>query len=384
MALSVHTQQSQRNRLRTNQLRHLRTAVAHEWITQRAGSEKTFEQLAAVLPVADLYALTHTDGVDIETGGRPITTSSLDRNRFLKNRRALALPFMPNAWRTISRTDYDVVLTSSHACAKGFWPGRDALHLSYVHAPMRYAWDAQIDGRLDGAIDVLAPGRAALRHWDKNSTRWVDSFAANSTAVADRIRRYYGREARVIAPPVDVEYFASAQPTERAHLLAFSRFIPYKRLDLAIHVAAELGEPLVVAGSGPLEAELRTLAERIAPSLVTFVISPSQTELRTLYAGAKALLFPAYEDFGIIPIEAQACGAPVIGLSRGGSVDTVSDTRTGLLVDDQRMEAFAAATKSVIENGIDPQACRDHAAGFSSARFRAEIHQWLRQELADA
>ena len=384
MALSVNTQQAQRTRLRTNPLRHLRTAVAHEWITQRAGSEKTFEQLAAVLPVADLFALTHTAGVEIETGGRPIITSSLDRNRLLKNHRALALPFMPNAWRTISKANYDVVITSSHACAKGFWPGRDALHLSYVHAPMRYAWDAQIDGRLDGAIDVLAPGRAALRRWDKKSTAWVDSFAANSTAVADRIRRYYGREAHVIAPPVDVDYFDAATPTERGHLLAFSRFIPYKRLDLAIHVAAELGEPLVIAGSGPLEAQLRKTASEVAPALVTFVISPSQAELRTLYAGAKALLFPAYEDFGIIPIEAQAAGCPVVGLARGGSLDTVSDGQTGILVSEQTIEAFSEATRTVITEGISEELCKRHAAGFGSSRFRAEVNQWIRQALADA
>ncbi|NNE72635.1 MAG: glycosyltransferase, partial [Acidimicrobiales bacterium] len=359
-------------------------AVAHEWITQRAGSEKTFEQLAAVLPHAELYALTHTDGVEIETGGRPIQTSSLDRNPLLKNRRALALPFMPAAWRNISRDHYDLVVTSSHACAKGFRPGRDALHLSYVHAPMRYAWDREIDGRIGGSIDPLAPARSVLRHWDKGSTKWVDSFAANSTAVADRIKRYYGREARVIAPPVDVDYFSAASETERGHLLAFSRFIPYKRIDLAVQVAADLGEPLVIAGSGPMEKELRGLADEIAPGLVTFVISPSQAELRTLYAGARALIFPAYEDFGIIPIEAQAAGCPVVGLARGGSVDTVADGSTGLLVEDQTLEAFSAGTAALLEDPIDADRCRDHAAGFSSQRFRSEIGNWINDVLTDA
>ncbi len=354
-----------------------RIAVVHEWITQRAGSEKTFEQLAATLPGADLFALTHSDGVAIETGGRPITTTTLDRIPLLRDHRALALPLMPLAWRVASNERYDTVITSSHACAKGFGPARAALHLCYCHAPMRYAWNSAIDGRTSGSIDLLAPARNVMRRWDHNSANWVDSFAANSTAVAERIANYYGREARVIAPPVEVEFFSDAPRRKRSHLLAFSRFISYKRLDIAIGVSGRLDIPLVIAGFGPDEHRLRASAERFAPGLVTFAIRPDQHQLRELYANSLALIFPAHEDFGIIPIEAQAAGCPVVGLSRGGSLDTVKHGVSGILIEDQTIEAFADATARLLDNPPEPWACQRNAVNFGEHRFRREIREWL-------
>ena len=354
-----------------------RVAVAHEWISQRAGSEKTFEQIAQVFPEADLFALTHTAGVEIDTGGRPINTTWIDRSSLLRNRRALSLPAMPLAWRTLSDATYDTVVTSSHACAKGFGPAREALHLSYIHAPMRYAWNASIDQRAGGSIDLLAPARAAMRRWDRNSVQWVDSFAANSTAVAERINQFYDREARVIAPPVDVSFFSDAPRLERTHLLAFSRFVPYKRIDIAIDVAERLGVRLVIAGSGPEEARLRASAARLPSGQVTFVISPSQETLRELYASALALVFPAHEDFGIIPVEAQASGCPVLGLNKGGSLDTVEHGVTGFLAHDQTVEAFTDAATQLLGTLPDPWDCQRHAADFGAHRFRREIRDWV-------
>ncbi len=354
-----------------------RRAIAHEWITQRAGSEKTFEQISVVFPEADLFALTHTAGVEVSTGGRQINTTWIDRAPVLRTRRALSLPLMPMAWRTVSSETYDTVISSSHACAKGFGPGRDALHLSYMHAPMRYAWNAAIDGRAGGPVDLLAPARAVMRRWDRRSADWVDSFAANSSAVAQRINDYYDREARVIAPPVDVTYFSDAPRLPRTHLLAFSRFVTYKRLDIAIGVSERLGIPLVIAGSGPEEANLRAEADRLAPGQVTFSISPSQAELRELYARSLALVFPAHEDFGIIPVEAQAAGCPVLALNKGGSLDTVAHKVSGYLVEEQTIESFADGAVRLLDASPDPWACQRNAADFGAHRFRREIREWV-------
>ncbi len=188
-------------------------ALAHEWIDQRAGSEKTFEVLAGLYPEADLYALTNSMGSAF-AGGRPVRTTFISRIPALRDRKALALPLMPLAWRAASRQQYDLVITSSHACVKGFRPAREAIHLCYCHAPMRYVWDPH-DAR--GGLHRLeryGPG-AALRRWDRNSVRWVDDFAAISTAIQERIERSYGRESRVIHPPVDTSFYSPA-PRPRA------------------------------------------------------------------------------------------------------------------------------------------------------------------------
>ena len=360
-----------------------RLALAHEWLDARAGSEKTFEALAGLYPEADLFALTDTMGSGFDAGGRLVTTTFIDRIPPLRDRRALALPLMPLAWRTVTRRRYDVVISSSHACVKGFRPGRDALHLCYCHAPMRYVWDR--NDRRSGLHRLAGLGpRAALRGWDRRSSGWVDSFAANSTAVRDRIDRCYGRLSRVIHPPVDTEFYSPRPPGDPGDagpfpagpfVLACSRFIAYKRLDLAILAAERVGLPVVVAGHGPAESSLRALGERVRVP-VTFEVAPSDVRLRELYRSAAAFVFPALEDFGIVAVEAQACGTPVVALSEGGTLDTVVDGATGALVGGQDVESFAKGLERALE--IDaPQACVAHAAAFSRSRFEARVRAWV-------
>jgi glycosyltransferase involved in cell wall biosynthesis len=352
----------------------LSMALAHEWLDVRAGSEKTFELMCRAFPEADLYALTVNPSTDWDFGGRAITTTLLDRP-FFRAHRSLSLPLMPLAWRRITGRRYDVVVTSSHACAKGFNPGRRALHLSYVYSPMRYAWYPELDQR-SGFVPPFAT--RAFRAWDRRSADWVDEFASISTAVAERIRDTYGRESTVIFPPVDVEFFHPAPVAEeRTHLLACSRMIPYKRLDLAVEVAAELCLPLVVAGRGPDEARLRNLAERIAPGLVSFEIGPDDRRLRELYRTASALIFAAHEDFGIVPVEAQACGTPVVALDQGGTRDTVVPGGTGALVAEQTAAAFAAGVEAVLAAGISPAGCVANAARFSERTFTESLLAWV-------
>ena len=363
-----------------------RLALAHEWLQARAGSEKTFEALAAVFPEADLYALTDTLGPDFDAGGRAVATTFIDRVPLLRDRRALALPFMPLAWRTVTRRPYDLVITSSHACAKGFRPGREALHLCYCYTPMRYVWDPH--DRRSGLHRLAGLGpRAALRRWDRRSSRWVDSFAAISTAVQDRIDRYYGLPSRVIHPPVDTGFYRPAEPDDAAgavpagpFVLACSRFIPYKRLDLAILAAERVGLPVVVAGQGPAEAGLRALGDRVKVP-VTFELAPSDERLRSLYCAASAFVFPALEDFGIVAVEAQACGTPVVALAEGGTADTVVDGGTGALVDSQDVESFAKGLERALELNA-PQACVANAEAFSVARFDARVRSWVEDATA--
>lgn len=363
-----------------------RVAMAHEWLALRAGSEKTFEALAALVPHADLYALTDDLGSELHVGGRPVRTTFLDRHAALRRRRELTLPLMPLAWRTVTDEAYDVVVTSSHACAKGFRPGRTARHLCYCYTPARYLWDAH-DRRSPLQAVASVGVRQALRRWDRRSAGWVDSFAAISTVVAERIAVTYERDARVVAPPVDTTYFQPGADDEEADplpfaepfVLAFSRLIPYKRLDLAIAAADRVGVPLVLAGAGPHEAALREAAGR-ASVPVHLAGRVSDARLRQLYRAASAFVFPALEDFGIVAVEAQACGTPVVALAAGGSLDTVEDGVTGALAPTQDAGAFADALEAVLRRGGHPEACVAHAARFSAEAFAARAGAWIRDE----
>jgi len=352
-------------------------ALCHEWLARWAGSEKTFVAMASAFPSADLFALTVDRSCAFPFGGRPVRTTFLDHIPALRDRRSAQLPFMPLAWRYASRRRYDVVVSSSHACAKGFGPGRSALHLSYCYTPMRYAWLSAVDERRKaGRVGDVA--EAYFRRWDRRSAEWVDEFAANSTCVRKRIEDYYGRSARVIPPPVDVRFFTQSADDAPAETfaLAAGRMVRYKRLDLAIRACASVGIPLVVAGGGPEEPGLRSLAAELGVP-VDFVIGPGDEALRDLYRRATVLLFPGEEDFGIIPVEAQACGTPVVAYGRGGATDTVVHGVTGVLVPEQDESALADGLRSALEHPLDPLKCRENAERFSAERFCSEFRAWV-------
>lgn len=357
-------------------------AIAHEWLAVRAGSEKTFEEMALTYPEADLYALTWDREAEFEFGGRDVTTTFLDRSELLRDRRELGLPLMPLAWRTIAvRDDYDVVLSSCHAFVRHFPPAKTATHYCYCHTPLRYAWVPELDRRTERRIPLKSSAEAALRRLDLRTVPDVDHFAANSTTVRERIRECYGRDAVVIHPPVDTDYYSlPEQPTVRAGVLAVSRFVPYKSVRLALEAAAAAGVPITIAGKGPEEAALRSLAVELKAE-ATFEISPSDERLRELYRTAAALVFPANEDFGIIPVEAQACGAPVVALDLGGARDTVVQGETGIRVADQTVPEFAAAIGELLAAPPAPETCRANAEGFSAARFRRELQEWMSPSL---
>ena len=355
-----------------------RIAVVHEWIDRRAGSEQVFERIAALLPAADLFTLTRSAATDLDLGSRSLRVSRLD-TPWLRRHRPLTLAAMPAVWHYLSRSQYDIVISSTHAFGRYFGPARSALHLNYCHVPMRYVWDPALDRRGSSLARFGGPLlRPPLRWLDRRSVRWTDSIAANSLETARRIRQYYGREAEVIYPPVDVEFFRRVVPMQqRRYLLAVSRFVEYKRLDIAIDASAAVGIPLVVAGGGPLEDRLRLQAAAAHPGGVEFVIQPSASELRDLYAGAAALVFPAVEDFGMVAVEAQAAGTPVVAMRIGGTAESVIDGRTGVLVDQQTPRAFIEGIQRVLEQGPSSDQCRRNAIRFSQSEFDRCFLDWL-------
>lgn len=353
-----------------------RIAIAHEWLEIRAGSEKTFETMSEALPDADLYALTKEPGVCFRLH-RPVTTTVLDRGPVLRRRRELTLPLMPLAWKMLRGAgEYDKVLTSSHACAKAFPPARRALHFCYCHTPMRYAWDRAIDTRGGRASLALRPVLGGLQLWDRLAADSVDHFAANSEAVRERVWRFYQRDAVVIHPPVDTDWYTPQPGVERRGALAVSRFIPYKRLDLSIRACAEAGVSLTVAGSGPGEAQLRRIAAQVGGS-TRFEIGPSDERLRALYQQSEVVVFPAKEDFGMVAVEAQACGTPVVALDEGGARDTVIEGTTGYRVATDDVGALAEAVRGAIAAGFSPHECRANAERFSKPLFMLRLRTWM-------
>lgn len=350
-------------------------ALVHEWVAQRAGSELVFERLAQLLPGSELVTLSWEPGAVLDVPQSEVEVSMLDAG-VLRGRRAATLAAMPWVWRSLGRShDDDIVVSSSHAFARCFAEtARPAVHLGYVHTPARYLWFPEADAR---AATAPAPLLRRLRAIDKRSARSAH-LAANSAATGERVRAVYDRPSVVIPPPVDVDFFggtAPASPSDRRHLLSVGRWIPYKRHDVAIEAAIRLGMPIVVAGGGPLAPRLQAMAG--GSDLVRLCHNPNDAELRTLYRDAIALLYPAHEDFGIVPVEAQAAGTPVVALDVGGTRDSVIDGSTGIHVHQQSVDAFAAGVRRLVDEGIDPVRCQQHARTYSYPSFDERVRDWI-------
>lgn len=351
----------------------MRIAIVHEWIAARAGSEQTFEALGRAFPEADLYALSCRPGAELDTGGRKIRTTWLD-NRIFRERRSVTLPLMPFAWRSLGRGRYDVVISSHHAFAHtNLLAEGTGTHLSYVHSPARYLWSPEIDGR--GGGHALLPARAILRSFDRRATHRVRSYAANSSAVAERIQQFWGRDAMVIAPPVHTDFFHPTDPVDRqGYLLAVGRWIPYKNLSYAVSVANHARMPVKIAGSGP--DRLRIEAAAAAATVpVEIIESPSNERLRDLYQRAAVLLFPAHEDFGLVPVEAQAAGTPVVAPAMGGVLDTVINGVSGVLTESLSLAELTDAIH--VAQTLKPDDCIKSAERFNVGRFIRNIQEWV-------
>ncbi len=374
-----------------------RVALVHDWLTGMRGGEKVLEAIAVQHPEAPIYTLFHFRGsVSPALESHPIVPSFLQRAPGVRRHYRRYLPFFPAAVEDFDLGGFDLVISTSHCVAKGAIPAPGARHLCYCHTPMRYAWD-QEHAYFPGRRGVLARARglalSSLRTWDAASVPRVDLFVANSRFVAERIRRYYGRQAEVLAPPVDTEHFTPAGADDRAvteedgrpYCLAVSALNPYKRVDLAVRACAAAGIDLVVVGDGPdrkrlvrqARAQMREMGrggDEIAPA-IRFAGRVPAGELRALYRGARCLLQPGVEDFGIAPVEALACGTPVVALGRGGVLDIVEDGRHGLLCppgghDRNRVDDLAAAIDKIHSIRFNQLDLRRQAERFSVARFQ--------------
>ena len=342
----------------------------HEWLISWGGSESVLLSLARLFPDAPIFTSIYApdDRVRAAFSDHEIHTTALQMLPRVQSFYRGTLPLMPWAFGRIDLSDFDLVVSSSHAFAKSVRVAPGATHLCYCHTPPRYLWDLY-DSYNPGLLGALrAPLMRSLRNRDAEAARHVHSFVANSMYVADRIARSYGRESRVIYPPVDVDEFRFAYD-ERLNYLAGGRMVRYKRLDLAIEAANRFRLPLVVFGDGPERARL----ERLAGPTVEFVGLVSTVQLATLVAQARAFLFPGVDDFGILPVEVQAGGCPVIALARGGALETVRSGETGLLYEDDSVEGLLDAIRRFEMETFDSEVCRKNALRFNRNRFEEEM-----------
>jgi glycosyltransferase involved in cell wall biosynthesis len=363
----------------------MKVALVHDWLTGMRGGEKVLEVLCELYPAADLYTLVHRPGsVSPSIEGHPIRTSFIQRLPLAAQQYRRYLPIFPLAIERLPVNGYDLVISSSHCVAKSVIARGPGRHICYCHSPMRYAWD-QFDAYFGPArVGPLAsrwvyrPVLDRLARWDRATAARVDRFVANSRHVAGRICRYYNRAASVVYPPVDTVFFHPGPPTPEPHFLIVSALVPYKRIDLAIEACARMQVPLRIAGDGPERAAL----ERRARGSALFLGPLSGEALRAEYRRARAVLLPGEEDFGIVPVEAQACATPVVALGRGGALETVRDGETGVLFPDATVDSLAAALDRVSRISFDRAALRRHAEEFSRDRHVAALRSLIDETLA--
>lgn len=364
----------------------VKIAIVCDWLVTYAGAERVLEQMLEVFPEADLFAL--VDFVPEEQRGflhgkQPRTTFIQHLPGARKHYRQY-LPLMPLAIEQLDLFGYDVVLSSSHCVAKGVLTGPDQLHISYVHSPIRYAWDLQHQYLHEAGLEHGLKSWLAriilhyMRIWDTRTANGVDAFIANSQFIARRIKKVYGREAEVIYPPVDISKFNLCTEKEDYYLTA-SRMVPYKKMKLIVEAFNQMPDKnLVVIGTGPEYAKTKAIA---GPNITMMGYQPDDV-LQDKMQHAKAFVFAAEEDFGITPVEAQACGTPVIAYGRGGALETVKDGETGCFFPEQTKESIIEAIKNFdAQQAITPEKCRKNAERFSIMRFREQLKDYIKMSL---
>jgi glycosyltransferase involved in cell wall biosynthesis len=360
----------------------MRTAVVHDWLNGMRGGEKVLEEILPLVPDPTIFTLFHVPGSVSQAIERfPIRASFLNRLPLSRRGYRNYLPFFSSAVEGFDLSGFDLVVSSSHCVAKGAIAPQGAPHLCYCHTPVRYAWD-QLDTYFPKAAPLSSLKRRValrLREWDRTTAGRPTRYLANSAAVAERIRRHYGRTAAICHPPVDVSFFTPGPGARRDFLLAVGALVPYKRFGEAVAAARSLGRRLVIVGRGPEERRLRA---RAGPSVETLA-DQTPEELRDLYRTCAAYVQPGEEDFGIAAVEALACGAPVVALARGGVLDIVEDGKTGVLFSEEGAGGLAAAVRRSASMAFDPTVLRTSALRFSPERFREGFGRAL-AELAEA
>lgn len=369
----------------------MRVAIIHDWLTVYAGAEKVLEQIINLYPQADIYSL--IDFVPKKERNflkyKPVTTSFIQRLPLSKKRYRHYLPLMPLAIEQFDLSKYDLVISSSYAVAKGVITGPNQIHISYVHSPIRYAWDLQHQYLKESGLDKGIKGWIAkyilhkIRQWDFRSAHNVDYLIANSKFIAKRIWKVYRRDSKVIYPPVDLNSFELFENKEDFYLTA-SRMVPYKKIDMIVEAFSNLKDKkLIVIGDGP---EYSKIASK-AGSNVLLLGYQSFDVLKNYMQRARAFIFAAEEDFGITPVEAQACGTPVIAFGKGGVLETIcgldSNRPTGVFFNEQTFSSLINAIETFEKNekNIIYKNCRLNALRFSTDRFKNEFKEYIENKI---
>lgn len=346
-----------------------RVAIVHYWLLSMRGGEKVIERLCNLFPDADIFTLVADPaGLSETIRSHRITTSFLQKIGGRKHYQKM-LPLMPFALESFDLREYDLIISSEAGPAKGIITRPDALHICYCHSPMRYIWDLYPEYRAQAGrftrvmMSLMTP---PLRTWDVTTAARVDYFIANSAYVAQRIRKFYRRDAEVIHPPVETRRFTRAETSVGDYYLCAGQITPYKRVDLAVKACTQTGRKLKVVGSGA-GLELR----KMAGPTIEFIDRADDQTMEYLFANCRALIYPGLEDFGILPLEVSASGRPVLAFGKGGALETVVNGRTGLLFAEQEVESIIDVLEryETMKNEFDPGICRAHAASFDSEHF---------------
>ncbi len=359
----------------------MKVAIVHDWLVNYGGAERVVEAMLSIFPQAEIFTLVY----DKKKMGKffpenKIHTSFVQKLPFSTKMYTKMLTLMPKAFESFDFSDYDLVLCSSSCCAKGVITPPSVPHIAYIHSPMRYAWDQYFEykkrsGKLTQFfMDKMMP---KIRLWDFVSSQRIDKVIVNSKYIQRRTKKYWNIDSTVIYPPVDVERLAPNNREAEDFYVVFSRFVPYKRIDLAIKACGQLKKNLVVIGSGSQEKELKKLASTYKDASIIFTGRISDEQVKDYLQRCKAMIFSAEEDFGIIPVEVQACGRPVIAFGKGGAKETVIDGKTGVFFNEQTessvidaINRFEELNKSKI---FDSQQIVLHAKTFSTKRFCDEL-----------
>jgi glycosyltransferase involved in cell wall biosynthesis len=359
----------------------MKVALVHDYLNQYGGAERVLEAFCEMFPHAPIYTLVYDaklTGFAFE--GRNIKTSFLQKMPFAASRHRYFPVFMPHAIEQFDLSGYDLVLSDSGSYAKGVITKPDTAHISYCHTPHRYVWDNSHklieEFRYPRVVKALSPlFMTYVRIWDAQAAERPDAFIANSEFIAKRIKKYYGREAEVIYPPLNTERFGIGKKGD--YFLMAGRMVPYKKFDIAIEAFNRLGMRLKIIGDGPERKKL----ERKSRSNVEFLGLVSEPYLADYYSRAQALIFPQEEDFGVVAGEAMASGTPVIAFRAGGALEIIKENEDGIFFDRQTSDSLVDAIGRFQNMKFDPFLIREHAMRFDKARFKHEIENFISQYL---
>jgi len=353
----------------------MKIALVHDYLVQDGGAEKVLEVLQDIWPEAPTFVLFFDKEKMSQFANKDIRTSFLQRFPFATKKYQWYISLMPTATEHYDLREFDVVISSTSAFAKGILTRPDAVHICYCHTPTRYLWtDTQSyirELRVPTFIKALLPPiLSRLRMWDHQAADRVDYFIANSQTVSDRIKKYYRKNSQVIYPPVETTHF-HISPKPKTYFLTGGRLVAYKRFDLVIEAANKTGVPLKIFGTGPVEADLRKMAN----ANIEFLGRVSEKEQRELYANAKAFIHPQEEDFGITPVEAMASGTPVIAYKKGGATETVVEGLSGEFILTQSVDELADHFKNFDQTKYDPMKIKAHAEKFNRETFVEKMRE---------